>query len=180
MEARIMIRLVLVVLLLTVAISAQAGSSFTVTVDAGDGHGHVRRHFVYPACGGDNVSPRVHWTHAPHGARGFALTVFDPDANHGKGWWHWFVIDLPATATALQEGASPRAPAHSLRNDFGTRGWGGPCPPVGDGPHHYVFTLYALDTATLGLPANVTPAAALEAVHAHTLRRASTTFVYAR
>ncbi|KGI78237.1 hypothetical protein LF63_0107875 [Oleiagrimonas soli] len=172
--------LMTVILLVSMAASVQAASAFRLQVDAGDGHGHVRKVFVYPDCGGDNRSPRIHWSHAPAGTRSFALTVFDPDANHGAGWWHWVVIDLPAGTHTLAENAPLPTPARSLRNDFGQRGWGGPCPPAGDPPHHYVFTLYALDVARLALPADASPASAMASVRAHERAQARTTFVYGR
>lgn len=167
-------------LLLLAAMPSWASSGFALKVDAGDGHGHVRRPFVYGQCGGDNVSPRIAWHGIPAGTRGFALTTFDPDANRGKGWWHWVVVDLPVSADGLGEGAALPPGARSLRNDFGQTGWGGPCPPAGDAPHHYVFTIYALDVAQLELPADATPAQALEALRGHILASASETFLYGR
>ena len=107
-------------------------------------------------CAGQNVSPALAWSGAPEGTKSFALLVHDPDApTGGAGWWHWLVVDIPAAATGLAKDAG-RADASNLppgavhvNTDFGGPGWGGPCPPVGDKPHRYIFTLYALKTERL-------------------------------
>lgn len=107
-------------------------------------------------CNGDNLSPELVWKDPPAGTKSFALTVFDPDAPTGSGWWHWVVYDIPATATGLPGGAVVKAPLPSGskqgRNDFGTRNFGGACPPAGDRPHHYVFMLHALKVEKLSVP----------------------------
>ena len=107
-------------------------------------------------CTGKNISPALAWSGAPAGAKSFALLVHDPDApTGGAGWWHWLVVNIPATAAALEkdagkaDGSNLPAGAVQVSTDFGSPGWGGPCPPVGDKPHHYVFTLYALKTERL-------------------------------
>jgi Raf kinase inhibitor-like YbhB/YbcL family protein len=116
-------------------------------------------------CMGANISPALKWTPGPDGTRGYAVTVFDPDAP-GEGWWHWVVYDIPVGVTELPAGAGDasgaRLPAGARqgRNDFGTRGYGGACPPPGDKPHRYVFTVHALKRGKLGAPANE-PAAML-------------------
>ena len=108
-------------------------------------------------CQGANISPALQWKGAPAGTKSFALTVYDPDAPTGSGWWHWVVFNIPASATALAKGAGdPQAAltptgAIQSRTDFGKPGYGGPCPPAGDKPHRYQITLYALKTDTLPL-----------------------------
>ena len=107
-------------------------------------------------CQGQNISPALSWSRAPEGTKSFALLVHDPDApTGGAGWWHWLVLNIPATATGLDKDAGkadgsglPDGAAH-VTTDFGSFGWGGPCPPVGDKPHRYVFTLYALKVGRL-------------------------------
>lgn len=102
-------------------------------------------------CTGQNLSPALAWSGAPEGTKSFALLCHDPDApTGGAGWWHWLVLNIPASATGLARDAGradgsglPAGVAH-VNTDFGGPGWGGPCPPVGDKPHRYVFTLYAL------------------------------------
>ena len=121
--------------------------------------------FIYNGfgCTGQNVSPAVMWKNAPAGTRSFAVLVHDPDApTGGAGFWHWLVIDIPPGTSFLPQGAGAsdgkRLPAGSrqVTTDFGTPGWGGPCPPVGDKPHRYNFTVYALKVEKLDLPANAT------------------------
>ena len=105
-------------------------------------------------CVGRNISPPLEWTPGPTGTKSYALTVFDPDARVGIGWWHWVAFDIPATTDELAvnagvgSGANLPKGAVQGRNDFQTVGWGGPCPPPGS-PHHYIFTLYALDVDRL-------------------------------
>ncbi len=122
-------------------------------------------------CTGGNVSPALAWTNPPEGTKSFVLTLFDPDAPTGSGFWHWVVINIPATAKGLPNGASKTAaklPAGALetRTDFGTPGYGGPCPPAGDKPHRYVFTLHALKVDKLDLDAQTS--AALVGFNVHT------------
>jgi Raf kinase inhibitor-like YbhB/YbcL family protein len=115
-------------------------------------------------CEGGNVSPELAWQGAPKGTRSFAVTVYDPDAPTGSGWWHWVVFNLPADASGLKKGAGDAkagllpAGAVQSRTDFNQAGYGGPCPPVGDKPHRYQFTVYALKTDKLPLDADA-PAA---------------------
>jgi len=134
-------------------------------------------------CTGQNVSPELHWSRAPAGTKSFAVTVYDPDAPTGSGWWHWVVYNIPASVTQLSEDASTRGmPAGAVqnRNDFGTHQYGGPCPPQGDKPHHYVFTVFALDVPRFKLPADASPAFVGFNLHFHTLAKASFTARYGR
>jgi len=137
-------------------------------------------------CTGGNVSPALAWTDAPTGTRSFALTVYDPDAPTGSGWWHWVVFNLPATATSLpagagtpSKGALPPGVIQS-RTDFGTPGYGGPCPPQGDAPHRYVFTLHALKVDTLPLGPDSSAAMVGFFLNANALGKASLTATYGR
>jgi len=118
-------------------------------------------------CTGKNVSPELHWSGAPDGTKSFALTVFDPDANKGKGWWHWVVYGIDPGTHSFAAGAAPAGVEG--KTDFGTSGWGGPCPPPGDPPHHYVFTLYALDKTVDG---TLTGPDLLDAIKDHELGKA--------
>jgi Raf kinase inhibitor-like YbhB/YbcL family protein len=141
--------------------------------------------YVYKGfgCTGGNVSPALQWSGAPAGTKSYALTVYDPDAPTGSGWWHWVVVNLPPTASGLHEGAgNPKAhlaPPGTIqsRTDFGTPGYGGPCPPPG-APHHYIFTIFALDVAALPIKTD-TPAAQVGFnLHFHTIAKASFTALY--
>lgn len=146
------------------------------------GERHVFNGF---GCSGQNVSPALAWHGAPAGTKSYAVTVYDPDAPTGSGWWHWVVYDIPASTTSLAAGAgdpkSSAAPAGSVQGttDFGTRGYGGPCPPPG-APHRYVFTVHALKVDRLDLPANATAAFVGFNLHANVLATASLTALYGR
>jgi Raf kinase inhibitor-like YbhB/YbcL family protein len=138
-------------------------------------------------CTGQNISPALNWSHAPAGAKSFAVMVHDPDAvTGGAGFWHWVVINLPAASTGLAQGvgtADGRAlpeTARQVATDFGTPGWGGPCPPVGDKPHRYTFTVYALKVEKLDLPSTATASLAGFMVNANAIGRASFTSTYGR
>ncbi len=140
--------------LLIVAASALAAApihaqnnAFTLTsTDVKNGAFAPAQVFNSFGCTGKNVSPALAWKGAPSGTRSFVLTVYDPDAPTGSGFWHWVVMNIPASTTSLASGVSrtPKMPGVEMRTDFGTTGYGGPCPPAGDKPHRYVFTLYAL------------------------------------
>ncbi|WP_097461989.1 YbhB/YbcL family Raf kinase inhibitor-like protein [Mangrovitalea sediminis] len=126
-------------------------------------------------CHGDNQSPALHWQGEPKGTQSFAITVYDPDAPTGSGWWHWAVANIPATVHNLPRNAgqanSAMLPtgAVQLRTDFGTSAYGGPCPPAGDKPHHYQFKVYALDVKTLPVSSDSSPALMGFMVHQHAL-----------
>ncbi|MER5792152.1 YbhB/YbcL family Raf kinase inhibitor-like protein [Streptomyces sp. NPDC001980] len=107
-------------------------------------------------CSGANQQIRLSWHGAPKDTRSYAVTMFDPDAPTGSGFWHWLTWDIPATSTEL--GSALPTGAVAGTNDAGQTGYTGPCPPSGDITHHYRITVYALDTAGLQLPA-ATPAA---------------------
>jgi Raf kinase inhibitor-like YbhB/YbcL family protein len=137
-------------------------------------------------CSGGNVSPSLRWKGAPAGTKSFAITVYDPDAPTGSGWWHWVVYNLPSGTASLPAGAGDKAgsklPAGSAqgRTDFGAPGWGGPCPPQGDKPHRYIFTVHALKVEKLDVPADATAALVGFMINANRLGKASFTGLYGR
>lgn len=137
-------------------------------------------------CSGKNISPALQWHGAPAGTKSFALTLYDPDAPTGSGWWHWVVYNIPADVTGLSEGAGAVGgqglPAGSVqgRSDFGAAAFGGACPPAGDKPHRYVFTVYALKTDKIDVPADASAALIGFMVHADTLGKASFSARYGR
>ena len=113
-------------------------------------------------CSGGNVSPALRWQNAPTDTKSFVLTVYDPDAPTGSGWWHWVVANLPASATNLPSGAGSDAAklpagAMPINNDASMPAFLGACPPEGE-KHRYIFTVHALKVEKLELPANATPA----------------------
>ena len=136
-------------------------------------------------CKGGNTSPALAWSGAPAGTQSFALLMRDPDAPTGSGWWHWIVYDIPPGAAALPVGAGdPKKglmPAGAVqgRNDYGSVGYGGPCPPPGS-PHHYNFTLYALKVAKLEVPQGASAALIGFNARAHALGEAKLTGMYGR
>jgi len=137
-------------------------------------------------CSGENKSPALEWSGAPAGTKSFALTIYDCDAPTGSGWRHWSVINLPADVSALKPGAGavgganlPKGASH-VRIDYGVAGWGGVCPPPGDKPHRYIFTVHALKTEKLEIPADATAALAGYMINANALGRASFTATYGR
>ena len=137
-------------------------------------------------CTGQNISPALTWTPGPAGTKSYAVTVYDPDAPTGSGWWHWVVYNLPANTTSLAENAgtanSTSLPAGTVqgRTDFGSAGFGGACPPVGDKPHRYIFTVHALKTEKIEVPADATAALIGYMINANRLAKASFTAKYGR
>jgi Raf kinase inhibitor-like YbhB/YbcL family protein len=135
-------------------------------------------------CYGGNLSPHINWEGMPQAAESFVLTVLDLDANNGKGWVHWVVINIPYTVNSLPEGAGSDGAveavgAMQLRNDFGEASYSGPCPPAGQ-THRYQVTLTALKVRQLPVDQNATLATITSAVEANKISSVSFTAVYGR
>ena len=147
------------------------------------GNEHV---FAGFGCSGGNVSPALQWQGAPKETKSFALTVYDPDAPTGSGWWHWVLFNLSPTLNALPANAGKldgrAAPAGSIQSitDFGQPGYGGPCPPAGDKPHRYIFTLYALKLEQLPLKSDASGAMVGFYLNQNMIAKASFTAFYGR
>lgn len=150
--------------------------------------GEIDSSFEYDGfgCSGSNRSPELRWENAPAGTRSFAISVHDPDAPTGSGWWHWRVVNIPADTSSLSGNAGAvggdniPGGAVQIRNDFGDKGWGGMCPPEGASPHRYTFTIHALDVESLDLPDEASPALAGFMIHQHEIARAGFMATYAR
>lgn len=129
--------------------------------------------------GGEDVSPQLRWSGAPEDTRSFAVTVYDPDAPTGSGFWHWAVANIPATVTELPEGAGDDEGAllpdgaYQLPNDARAARFIGAAPPPGHGEHRYFVTVHALDVEDIGVPTESTPAYLGFTMASHILGRAT-------
>ena len=169
--------------------AAQAQSMSIRSGEVSDG-ATIQEEQVYKGfgCTGSNVSPSLSWSGAPSGTKSFAITVYDPDAPTGSGWWHWVVFNVPVATTSVPKNAgdlqAKLMPAGAIqsRTDFGVGGYGGPCPPQGDKPHRYIFTVFAVDEEKLQFAKDDNASAALVGfeLHFHTLAKASLTATYGR
>lgn len=130
-------------------------------------------------CHGDNVVPQLMWMNAPIKTKSYAITVYDLDAPNG-GWWHWLAFNIPNTTTSLAQNAKlPKGSIESITS-FGTIGYSGACPPRGNQPHRYEFTLYALDVAKLNTDKNDGPDKVSAEITKHTLDKVTLTPLYGR
>jgi hypothetical protein len=138
-------------------------AGFSVTSPDIKNGGTVPMAQVFTGCKGGNQSPALSWSGEPAGTQGFAITMYDPDAPTGSGWWHWTVFNIPAdihslAANAGAAGGAGLPPGAGMgKTDFGFSNYGGPCPPAGPA-HHYVITVYALKVPKLPLDADASGA----------------------
>lgn len=169
-------------------VQAALADEFVVTSPQIKKNGHIDAEQVLNGfgCQGSNVSPALQWRGAPAGTKSFAVTVYDPDAPTGSGWWHWVVFNIPATADSVVKNAGDvqknLIPAGSIqsRTDFGKPGYGGPCPPAGDKPHRYQFIVYALKTDSLPLDENAPAAMVGFYLHQNVIKKAVLNAIYSR
>ncbi|NEC18257.1 YbhB/YbcL family Raf kinase inhibitor-like protein [Streptomyces parvus] len=137
-------------------------------------------------CTGKNKSPAITWSGAPAGTKSYLISLFDVDSKTSSGFWHWSTWNIPANTTSLPAGAGtpgdPGLPAPAVlgRSDFGTTGYGGACPPAGDRPHRYVFTVVALDTEDIKVPEDLPMAAVNVVMQSHALAAGYRTVVFGR
>lgn len=161
-------------------------TNFTLTSTDLGGQATTTQEFDGFGCTGNNESPQLAWSGAPEGTQSFAITMYDPDAPTGSGWWHWLVFDIPADVNELVTGAgnveANLAPKGAIQSttDYGGTGYGGPCPPEGHGFHTYIITVHALGAASLGLEAETNPAVVGYYLGANTLAKASIVAYYKR
>lgn len=139
---------------------------------------------AHEAVGGGNRSPQLAWSGAPEGTLGYVVTCFDPDAPTASGFWHWSVLDVPASVTELANGAGasdallPDGARHAL-NNFDVAAYSGAAPPQGDYPHRYMFVVHALDVEKLELDAGASAVFVAFNLAFHTLGRARITSTFA-
>ena len=143
-----------------------------------DVRGQIANAQVYNSfgCNGKNISPQLSWKNAPQGTRSFAVTVYDPDAPTGSGWWHWVVFNIDSSVDTIKQGASNKAmPTGAIEsfNSYGSKNFGGACPPAGDKPHRYIFTVYALDIEKIEQSAEARPELIGFFLNRHALAKAS-------
>lgn len=139
-------------------------------------------------CSGKNISPQLSWHNAPAATKSFAITAYDPDAPTGSGWWHWVVFNIAKSVDNLKTGASASGegkgsmPAGAVESitSYGSTGFGGACPPKGDKPHRYIFTVYALDTEKIEQDASARPELVGFFLNSHAIAKASIMAYYNR
>jgi len=174
--------------IVSLAMSSSLLLSGGFTLKSSEISGQIGMEQVYNGfgCTGENISPSFTWENAPEGTKSFAITLFDKDAPTGSGWWHWIVFDIPKKVSSLVKNSGnidldimPKEAIQSITS-FGTYGYGGACPPVGHGPHQYLFTIHALDVDSLGIDKNASPALAGFMMHSHTLAKAAVVGYYSR
>ncbi len=161
-------------------------NTFTLSSTDIGGQATKSQEFSGFGCTGNNESPQLSWANAPKGTKSFAITMYDPDAPTGSGWWHWIVFDIPANINELVTNAGNislnLAPTGSIQSvtDYGSAGYGGPCPPEGHGLHQYIITVYALKTDSLGLTKDTNAAVVGYYLWNNTLAKASIVAYYQR
>ena len=169
-----------------VGISNAQAAEFTLKSKELDGQLTQNQVFSGMGCTGKNISPSLNWDNAPKNTKSFAVTVYDPDAPTGSGWWHWIIFNIPSKTSELKTDAGNTqkmsAPEGSIQSitDFGKPGFGGACPPEGDKPHRYIFTVYALDVAKLELDEKTPPAMVGFNLNHHAIAKASIIAYYGR
>lgn len=176
----------LITLLLLISVSMVNAQTFTLKSHDMEGQAKMKQVFNSFGCKGDNISPDLSWVNPPQGTKSFAITMYDPDAPSGSGWWQWVVFDIPANTDSMVENAgnitmklAPKGAVQSL-NDYGGYGYGGPCPAVGDGIHEYIFTVYALKISSLKLTEDANPAMVGFFINVNTIQKASLVMYYQR
>ena len=154
--------------------------SFTVTSDDVRDGEHMDKRHAHGSVDGGNVSPHLAWSGFPAETRGFAVTCYDPDAPTGSGFWHWSLVNLPASVSELARGAAEDVGdgRFSVRNDYGVSGYGGAAPPPDVRPHRYFFAVHALDVEKLDVTPDASPAYVGFNLTFHTIARAVITPTY--
>ena len=178
----------LILLTLVVLPGVSSAADFRLTSPAITHNATIGNEQVFNGfgCTGGNVSPELQWSSAPKDTKSFAVTVYDPDAPTGSGWWHWVIFNIPPSVMSLSAGAGksdgtgvPQGAIQSM-TDFGQPGFGGPCPPQGDKPHRYIVTVFALKVDRLPLKPEASGAMVGYFLNQNTIAKASLIGLYGR
>ncbi len=176
----------ILITVLTFSINVFGQSTFTLKSETLGGQATSTEEFNGFGCTGENKSPQLSWANAPEGTKSFAITIYDPNAPTGSGWWHWVVFDIPADVNELVANAgnieldlAPKGAIQSVTN-YGAKGYGGPCPPEGHGLHQYQITVHALKVDKLSLDENTNPAIVGYYLWNNTIEKASIITYYER
>jgi Raf kinase inhibitor-like YbhB/YbcL family protein len=178
--------ILITILFLLFSLSLFAQKTFTLESKTLGGNATTQEEFNGFGCTGENVSPQLSWSNAPEGTKSFAITMYDPDAPTGSGWWHWVVFDIPHDINELVENAGNieagfmSEKAIQSTTNYGVSGYGGPCPPEDHGIHQYVITVHALKVDKLGLDENTNPAIVGYYIWSNTIAKASIVTYYER
>lgn len=170
--------------LMFLVFSISFAGNFTLSSSDVGGQFTIKQEFNGFGCVGDNISPSLAWSDAPKGTQSFAVTIYDPDAPTGSGWWHWIVYNIPKTVSSIPtnasaEGTLPKGSVESMTS-YGSAGYGGACPPKGDKAHRYIITVYALDVESFDLSNNASPAMVGYNLNAHAIQKSSIIAYYGR
>jgi len=172
-----------IILVASLVASMAMANNFTLTSTELGGQLTKKQEFNGFGCSGENISPELSWNNAPKGTKSFAVTVYDPDAPTGSGWWHWLVVNIPATSSSLPTGVTlnklPKGAIETM-NDYGVTTFGGACPPEGDKHHQYIFTVHALSVEKLDVTSKSDSALVGYMIHANTIEKSSLVSYYKR
>lgn len=162
-------------------------AAFTITSSSfGDNDLIPRKHAAKGGprkCDGQNISPALQWSNAPKGAKSYAILVTDAVGGHGTGIVHWIAYGIPASTTSLAEGVASSKGSKAYvggTNRIKKPFYFGPCPDVGDNPHHYEFTIIALDLEPGALAPGLTKPEFFKAIKGRNLSATSMVGRYAR
>ena len=179
--------LIILTFFVSCSFNSLSAQNKTFTLKSDDVGGQFTKEQVYNkyGCQGQNISPQLHWENAPENTKSYAVTIYDPDAPTGSGWWHWLIFNIPNTVNEIPKNAgNPQSKlipsATQSINDYGTYGYGGPCPPQRDKPHRYIITVYALNVEKLKLDNDTNPATVSFYLNNHSIAKASLLVFYGR
>ena len=130
-------------------------------------------------CNGENISPQLAWMNPPSNTKSYAIICHDPDAPRENGWYHWLVVNIPSSVTSIKQGEKIKNATETI-TDFKTVGYGGACPPVGHGIHHYNFTIYALNVEKLDIKDTTPPKEVESLVISHSIAKSTISALFER